>query len=66
MQSLVGCHNRICGFSSASHILSALKGLDEGRLRRAAFDADVARGLGWYDGLASKLRAHAVHLPRRV
>ena len=25
----------------------------------------VAHGLGWYDGLASKLRAHAVHLPRR-
>ena len=45
--------------------LERLKGLDEGRLYRAAFDADVAHGLGWYDGLASKLRAHAVHLPRR-
>ena len=45
--------------------LERLKGLDEGRLCRAAFDADVAHGLGWYDGLASKLRAHAVHLPRR-
>ena len=44
---------------------SELIDLDENRLCRAAYDADIAQGLGWYDGLTSQRRSHGVHLPRR-
>ena len=45
--------------------LQHLQNLGQHRLCRAVYDADVAQGLGWYDGLISQLRSHGVRLPRR-
>ena len=45
--------------------LSRLQKLDETRLCKVAFLADVQKGLGWFQGLRDELRTHHnIHIPR--